>query len=119
MSLDQTQTAPDDAPDNAPHDAVHGADEQIRSRVTMRDLRPMSDVPIELRKSRREILVRFKPHAFPEDSRWCQYNDRWVCVRHEPYIESRTDHALDLCWSMPGFGGLPDRYFAGWIELES
>ena len=53
----------------------------------------------------------------PNDSRHLEYHaGRMFVIRHEGV----TDSDYDLGWAVfPGFGGAPDKYFAGWRPLPA
>ncbi len=82
-------------------------------QITDDDLRPMSEMPEDLKNSDAAFLVRFKSDAFPDESRNNHHNGRWACVYHCGFTAS----GYDMGWGLPSLGGLRDELFVGWIGL--
>lgn len=70
--------------------------------------RPMESAP----RDRTYILARVAPRD--GDDRWGYLSGRCFVIRHE----ERTPSGYDLGWSVfPGFGGVSDDRFEGWLPL--
>lgn len=70
--------------------------------------RPMESAP----RDRTYILARVAPRD--GDDRWGYLSGRCFVIRHE----ERTPSGYDLGWSVfPGFGGVSDDWFEGWLPL--
>lgn len=69
-------------------------------------LRPMREAP------RGEyVLARYRQN---DDERTEHYSGRWFVIRHQ----GKTVSDFDLGWSLfPGYGGVPDYCFDGWLPL--
>lgn len=71
------------------------------------DLRPMADAP----RDRSPILALYNP---PEDHREARFRGRWFVIFHE----GMTEGGYDMGWALhPGYGGVSDSNFAGWLPL--
>lgn len=74
----------------------------------MVELRPMSEAPRD-----RTCILAYARQI--EEERWEHLSGRPFVIYHEGHGRL-TD--IDLGWAMyPGFGGAPDRWFAGWLPL--
>lgn len=70
-------------------------------------MRPMSEAP----RDRSFILALYRP---PEGHREARFRERWFSVFHEGV----TPSCYDMGWALyPGYGGVPDDHFAGWMPL--
>lgn len=73
----------------------------------MSRLRPMSEAP----RDREFILAKVADDGLA-GGMGEHYAGRWFVIRHEGV----TQGGYDMGWGLfPGFGGVSDRHFAGWL----
>lgn len=88
--------------------AVAFAKHRSTSTEEVERLRPMGDAP----RDRTHILALYNP---PKDHPEARFRGRWFTIWHEGVTEPA---GYDMGWALyPGYGGVSDSNFAGWIPL--